>query len=133
MIRRNTNQRQIVFDTIKEYGHITSEDLILIIMKKHDDISLASIYRNITILLEDNLIKKVKLGQTDVYETVKEKHYHYQCKECGKIFDIPLSELPDELNKIDSIGNEKVCDCDIVFYGECHECQNKNLLKKRGI
>ena len=69
MIRRNTNQKQIVYETINAKGHITSEELILEIMGNHNDISLASIYRN--------------------------------------------------LNRI---SNENVTDCDIVFYGVCHNC-----------
>ncbi len=126
MIRRNTNQRQIVYDTIKEKGHITSEDLIQDIMSKRDDISLASIYRNISIMLEDNIIKKIKLGQTDVYETVKNKHYHYQCKECHNIYDIPVDALPYDVTKLNKVSNELVTDCDIVFFGVCHECLKKN-------
>ena len=122
MIRRNTNQKQIVYETINAKGHITSEELILEIMGNHNDISLASIYRNLNILSMDKKIKKIKLSNIDVYETVKEKHYHYQCKECNSIFDIPVEDIPDEIINLNRISNENVTDCDIVFYGVCHNC-----------
>lgn len=122
MIRRNTNQKQIVYETIKAKGHITSEDLILEIMENHNDISLASIYRNLNILSMDQKIKKVKLGTIDVYETVKEKHYHYQCNECHNIIDIPECDIPKNVINLHKVSNEAVTDCDIVFYGVCHNC-----------
>ena len=72
--------------------------------------------------IRDKKIKKIKLSNIDVYETVKEKHYHYQCKECNSIFDIPVEDIPDDIINLNMISNENVTDCDIVFYGVCHNC-----------
>ena len=52
MIRRNTNQRQIVLDSLAFLGHATSDDLINHINNNYSNISLATIYRNLTILLD---------------------------------------------------------------------------------
>ena len=80
MIRRNTSQRQIVYDTLAFLGHATSDDLIKYINTNYSNISLATIYRNLTILLDEKQIKKVKVGEIDVFETVKDKHYHFKCR-----------------------------------------------------
>ncbi len=123
MIRRNTSQKQIVFSALEILGHATSEELIEWINSKYENISLATIYRNLTVLLEDEIIKKVKVGKVDVYETKKAKHYHYQCTKCGSIIDILPSELPYSLD-IKKVHNENVCECDLVLYGTCHNCKN---------
>lgn len=53
MQRRNTSQRQIVFESLAVLGHATTESLISYIKNNYDAISLATIYRNIGILLEE--------------------------------------------------------------------------------
>ncbi len=122
MQRRNTNQKQIVFQALEYLGHATSEQLIEYINSKYEKISLATIYRNLTVLLDEKKIKKVKVGKIDVYETIKARHYHYQCKSCGEIIDVLPNELPLDLN-IKSVCNENVDDCDLVLYGVCHNCK----------
>lgn len=124
MIRRNTNQKQMVFSALEILGHATTEELIEWLSSKYENISLATIYRNLTVLLEDNLIRKVKIGNLDVFETIKAKHFHYQCTKCGSIIDILPSELPYSLD-INKIHNENVCECDLVLYGICHNCKKK--------
>ncbi len=125
MIRRNTNQRQIVFDSLACLGHATSDDLISYINKNYSNISLATIYRNLTILLAEKSIKKVKIADVDVYETVKEKHYHFKCRLCGNIVDIPTSMVPFDFSTIKTIDRNDILDCDIVFQGVCHNCIKK--------
>lgn len=123
MLRRNTNQEQIVFESLEYLGHATSDCLISYIKDKYTNIALATIYRNLTKLLNEKKIKKVKLGQIDVYETVKEKHYHFHCKNCGSIIDIKPKSIPYSLETINKIEEEYVDDCDLVLYGICHNCK----------
>ena len=56
MQRRNTSQRQIVYEALDVLGHATTEDLIEYIKQHYDNISLATIYRNISILLDEKKI-----------------------------------------------------------------------------
>lgn len=127
MIRRNTNQRQIVYESLRILGHASSENLIQYIQSNYSNISLATIYRNLTILMDENMVKKVKLDGIDVYETVKAKHYHYVCKHCGEIIDITPAEAGISFSMIKNINLDRVDDFDITFYGMCHKCQ-KNII-----
>ena len=123
MQRRRTNQETIVFDAIEILGHATSEQLISYIKENDSNISLASIYRNVNKLYDEGKIKKVKVGDLEVYETLKDKHYHYICRSCGEIMDVNLDELPINLGKINSIHGDDINDCDLVLYGICHTCK----------
>ena len=125
MIRRNTNQRQIVYDVIDSAGHITTEQLIEVIRKNYDNISLATIYRNISTLLDDKIIKRVKLNDMDVLETVKQKHFHYVCKTCGRVVDVDPKDLVVDVNKIKQVADFKVDEIDVKFYGLCSYCKEK--------
>ncbi len=125
MIRRNTSQRQIVYDTLAFLGHATSDDLIKYINTNYSNISLATIYRNLTILLDEKQIKKVKIGEIDVFETVKDKHYHFKCRVCGNIIDIDPNKIPLDVSKLNKIGDNDILDCDIVFLGVCNKCKKE--------
>ncbi len=126
MIRRNTSQRQIVFDSLERLGHATSEDLIKYIEKNYSNISLATIYRNLTILLDEKEIKKLKIDDVDVYETIKEKHYHFKCRVCHNIIDVPTYIVPSDITNIKKIEQNSVLDCDIIFQGVCKNCITKS-------
>ena len=52
MIKRFSNQRQIVYDSLLALEHSTSEDLIEYIKENYSEISLATIYRNLSVLLD---------------------------------------------------------------------------------
>ena len=125
MQRRNTNQRKIVYDAIEILGHTTTEDLINYLEKNNnEDISLATVYRNLNILLEENKIKRIKLDNVDVYEVTKNKHYHFRCVECGAIYDFPLKGAVVSFNK-NLLPGVNVRGLDIVLYGLCNNCGNK--------
>lgn len=54
-MRRNTKEREIVYNIIDEFGHASTKQIIEALKK--EDISLATIYRNLTILLEEEKLK----------------------------------------------------------------------------
>ncbi len=125
MIRRNTNQRQIVYEAIDYLGHVTSEDLIKYINNNYTDISLATIYRNLSILMEEHLVKKIKLQNCEVYETVKAKHCHFICRCCGNVIDITPSELGVDLEQIKKVDGNIVDEYELNMYGLCSKCKNE--------
>lgn len=124
MIRRNTNQRKIVYDTLHHLGHASSEQLISYIQSNYSNISLATIYRNLGILMDEQMVKKVKLDGIDIYETVKSKHFHFVCKHCGEITDITPHEIKVDFTSIKSINSDTVDEVDVTFYGMCSKCKS---------
>ena len=127
MLRRNTNQRQIVYDSLKYLGHATTDELIKYINENYENISLATIYRNLGIMLDDEQIKKVKFNDCEVYETAKSKHYHFVCKHCGKIVDITPNEANTYIEPNTFIGDNRIEELEVAYYGTCKDCLNKIL------
>ena len=124
MTFRNTKQKTIIFDAIDNYGHLTVEELKEILYNNKEDVSIATIYRNLNILSLENKIKKVFLEDKVVYETIKDYHYHFECKECHKIIDIDPSLINIKINHSITGVTKK----DIFLYGVCEDCKNKNNL-----
>ena len=86
MIKRFSNQRQIVYDSLLALEHSTSEELIEYIKENYSEISLATIYRNLSVLLDEELITKININGIDYYETTKDTHFHFICKRWNNIF-----------------------------------------------
>ena len=129
MLRRMTTQKKIVYETLDSLGHASVEEIIDKIRMQHQQISLATIYRNIQALMEENKIKKVKLKNQDVLETINKDHGHFVCEKFKNIWDIEVGkdELIDEASKF---SMHQLKQCDITFYGICHNCKLKGEIKK---
>ena len=99
---RYTKQRQLVWDEIRSSSeHRDAEEIYIQINKasksKHGEkVSRATVYRTIDVLVKNNLVRKMELGDgRALYEhKVKEGHHdHIICVETGKIIEFYNEEL----------------------------------------
>ena len=118
---RNTKQKTTILNAIDTYGHVTVEELKEILHNNNEDVSIATIYRNLNILAEEGKIKKVFSEDKAVYETIKKTHYHFECQLCHKIIDIDPSLINININHSITGVTKK----DLFLYGICDECKNK--------
>jgi Fur family peroxide stress response transcriptional regulator len=90
-------------------------------------LSMGTVYRNLNILAEQGLIRKIDFGSTfDRFDANIEAHYHFICNDCGAIIDL---ELP-----VDGALNDRVTQATpftahshrIEFYGVCDECKRRH-------
>lgn len=125
MQRRNTDQKRVVLQCIDCLGHATMEQVIENVHEIDSSISKSTIYRNVSVLLAENIIKKFKMNQVEVYETIKEKHYHFMCKECGRITDLDAKELDQRLSNLKDIEGNQIEEVEIYFSGICKDCLKK--------
>ncbi|WP_372998268.1 Fur family transcriptional regulator [Sulfurimonas sp.] len=118
-----TPQRLAISNTLHSYGHINVDTLYELMLKKFKSISLATIYKNINLMLENSYIQEVKIPQSkSVYELTKNYHSHLVCTKCGKVEDIKLNMNPI-LSEVNSNCNFEISKTDIVLSGICKECQ----------
>ena len=104
---RYTQQRQIIWDEIRSSTeHRDAEEIYLIIKKKNKiNVSRATVYRTIDVLVKNNLVRKMELGDgRALYEhkADDEHHDHIICLETGKIIEFyneKLEELQDQIVK----------------------------------
>jgi Fur family peroxide stress response transcriptional regulator len=95
-----TPQRMAVLEAIYELNnHPTAENIVDYIRKKHPGIAVGTVYKVLDVLVENQLIRKVKT-ERDVmrYDGILEHHHHLYCSECDLIEDYVDKEL-DELLK----------------------------------
>ena len=101
---RYTAQRQAVWDEIKKSNeHRDAEDIYLELKSKNNNVSRATVYRTIDVLVKNHLVRKMDLGDgRNLFEPRlnDEHHDHMICLDTGKIiefYDEDLENLQDKI------------------------------------
>ena len=101
---RYTAQRQAVWDEIKKSNeHRNAEDIYLQLKSKNNNVSRATVYRTIDVLVKNQLVRKMDLGDgRNLFEPRldNEHHDHMICLDTGKIiefYDEDLENLQDKI------------------------------------
>jgi len=118
-----TPQRLEIVNLFSSYGHLDIDTLYMLLQKNFPSLSLATVYKNVNLMLEKNFISEVQLeNKKNVYELIKQAHSHVVCVQCNAILDIFLDTqiLFEEVTKISHFHLET---SNIVFNGVCSECQ----------
>jgi len=102
---RYTQQRETIWDEIRNSSkHRDAEEIYLIIKKKNKiKVSKATVYRTIDVLVKNNLVRKMELGDgRALYEHKfeEEHHDHMICVETGKITEFYNEKLENLQDKI---------------------------------
>ena len=92
------------------------------------DISLATVYRNLSLFKEQGLI--VSLGTVkgvERFDGNTEPHVHFICTQCGGVQDLPEISVPEELNSaVARSSGGRVDSCQLSFTGICGKCRKMN-------
>ena len=103
---RFTEQRKSIWDEITSSDdHREAEDIFLAIRKKNINVSRATVYRTIDVLVKNNLVRKLDIGDApSKYENKIDSHHHDHmiCLETGDIIEFyneELENLQDEIAK----------------------------------
>ncbi|MEC9049308.1 MAG: transcriptional repressor [Candidatus Neomarinimicrobiota bacterium] len=101
---RYTKQRQAVWDEIQNsQEHRDAEDIYLSIRNNGVNVSRATIYRTIDVLVKNRMVRKMDVGDgRNRYEPRSDgaHHDHMICLETGKIIEFYNEELEDIQEKI---------------------------------
>lgn len=128
-----SKQREIILDVIKQNPiHPTAEEIYQLVIKKDPRISKSTVYRNISILVEQGTIIKISLlSGPDRYDYLHQKHFHAICKKCGKVYDFcykyDINEISKEIKAQTKINMDVD---DIIAYGICEKCKSTNKNKE---
>ncbi|MGL4537925.1 MAG: Fur family transcriptional regulator [Cetobacterium somerae] len=122
-----SKQRELILNYIlNSHEHLTADTIYADLKKDNPELSLGTVYRNLTKLTEIGAIKKVSLpNQVDKFDKNLEPHAHFICDECGSITDINIPEVDKFLNKISKDEDISIRKYDITLNGTCKKCKSK--------
>lgn len=129
-ILRMTHQRELILDEMGRCkGHPTADALYERVKKKLPRISLATVYRNLEILSEAGMIRKLEIsGRQKRFDRQLEQHHHIYCVQCHRVDNLKVDTVSPE--SAAEIGY-RISGCRIEFFGICPDCQRENGQKSQ--
>lgn len=104
-------------------AHPTAEWLYQTLKPEHQDLSLGTVYRNLTLFQEQGLVRSV--GVVDGYErfdACTRPHSHFVCQRCRAVMDLPEMVSPELDRSVGAQYGLVVQRHDLIFYGVCQAC-----------
>ena len=119
-VRRHSPKRDAILDCIRStHSHPAAEWVYAQLKPTIPDLSLATVYRNLAQFRRDGTIQVIgNVDGEERYDADLSPHSHFICRTCGKVADLPFSEV----NMPDTSGVGKMESCSVTFYGCCNEC-----------
>ena len=120
-----TFQRISILEVIDRNGHMSVEDIYEEVIKVHPSISLATIYKNIILMVERTVLVEVPItGKKPKYELSKADHIHLVCTECGEVEDKMCMETTDRVfHELSEKEHFRLNKRQVNLYGICEACQ----------
>jgi Fur family ferric uptake transcriptional regulator len=131
---RNTKQKRLIIECLEKNrnSHLSAEEIYNLIRQGDQQISIATVYRNLRLLEEQGVIRKIFVSEDALafYElsenNVPHSHHHLICRRCGKIIDFEEDLLEAVEKMIEVTEGFFIEDHRVVFYGVCRECRQKD-------
>ena len=122
--RKRSKQRDKVLDAVRATKTHPSADWVFHEVRREiPNISLATVYRNLNLLVESKEINEVLCDGQLRFDANKEEHFHFICRSCKGIFDIDEARVSSPDFKLPR--GYKVENVKMDFYGVCPNCLAK--------
>ncbi len=123
-VTRNSKQRTAILQVLEgTTSHPTADWVYQEVSQMIPNISLGTVYRNLSQLSEAGVISRMEIGDgTDHFDFNANPHDHFYCRECRRLYDFPL---PYDKN-IDTLAGNTGCGLveghSLIYRGICQEC-----------
>ncbi len=132
-LRRNTPQRRVILEELCQLkSHPTASELYAVVRQRLPRISLGTVYRNLEVLHEDSVIRKMEFAGAETrFDGNMEQHYHVRCTECGRIEDIfPVDQDQTPAQPVELAGFQ-VTGYRLEYFGICPGCRKMETFPGR--
>lgn len=128
MALKYSRQRQVIKDFLMtRKDHPTADTVYMNVRQEYPNISLGTVYRNLSLLADLGEIRRLRLGDgVDHFDADTSMHYHFICTECGGVTDLSIKP-----GAIEHIREAAAANFDgrieghmTYFYGVCGNCVN---------
>ena len=126
---RYSKKREAILNAIRgTCCHPSAEWVYRQLKPQHPDLSLGTVYRNLTFFQERGLVQSVGIVQgQERFDAVTTPHSHFVCNCCGSILDLP--DVRPETGLEQAVSTQygfAVERCELTFYGLCPSCLHQD-------
>lgn len=129
-ILKHSKQR----DMIKAFlmtrkDHPTADTVYMNVRQQNPNISLGTVYRNLTLLADIGEIQRLRLGDgVDHFDADISPHYHFICSKCSSVIDLELEELTGITESAAARFKGHIDGHMTYFYGTCVDCIEEKII-----
>lgn len=119
-----SRQRQAIISFLKtRKDHPTAEIVYQNVREEYPNISLGTVYRNLSLLSDMGEILRLQMGDgVDHFDATIAPHNHFICNNCGAVIDLEMKSF-DEINELANTNfNGLIHGHTTYFYGICPTC-----------
>ena len=121
-----TQQREAIVDAfLRCQDHVSIDELLARVRKRHKKVGYATVYRTLKLLVESGLAHERQFGDGQArFEVAGEHHDHLICAKCGLILEFEDDEIERLQEKVaERLGGFNVVRHRHELYGLCPKAQ----------
>ena len=121
---KHSRQREMIKSFLMtRKDHPTADMVYMNVRQQNPNISLGTVYRNLTLLADIGEIQRLRVGDgVDHFDADTSLHYHFVCTKCGCVEDLDMDSI-EEINEAASARFDGQIDGHVTyFYGTCGNC-----------
>lgn len=123
---KKSRQRDAILSNLQSRcDHPTADMIYMDIRKEIPNISLGTVYRNLSLLADHGMILRLSIdGKAERFDGITDTHYHFICQECGEVEDLKV-QFPAINTAAQEGFNGQITGHNTFFYGLCANCLRK--------
>ncbi len=133
-LRKTTERYTILEEIYKRDDHFEAETLYSFFKKKKFNISRATVYNTLELLVSCDLVKKHQFGKNLAqYEKSYgyKQHDHIICVDCKKVVEFCDPRIQQIKSMMADLLNFKITHHSLNMYGVCGSCQIKREVENK--
>jgi Fur family ferric uptake transcriptional regulator len=122
---KRSAQREAILDAFVKAGHhVSVEDLLKIVRRRHPDVGRTTIYRSLKLFKDAGLASELAFGGEARFEPVwnRDHHDHFVCVSCGAIFEFRSPQIERLQEEIASGIGFSIDGHRHHIFGRCRKC-----------
>ncbi len=119
-----SHQRETIIKYLESTkDHPTADEVYQHMREIIPNISLGTVYRNLSQMAASGRILRLSCdGKTDHFDACITPHYHFMCKSCGCVKDLPMEPVDALIDTARSCSDFNIEDANVLFTGTCNMC-----------
>lgn len=132
MTLKRSKQREMILSFLMgRKDHPTADVVYMNVRQQNPNISLGTVYRNLTLLADLGEIQRLRLGDgVDHFDADTSPHYHFICTECGSVIDLKMDSIESITEVASADFDGTIAGHVTYFYGFCKNCMLKKEKEK---
>ncbi len=135
MALKHSKQRDMIMSFLLTRKDHPTADIVYTNMRQQlPNISLGTVYRNLTLLSDIGDIQRLRLGDgTDHFDADTSPHYHFICTDCGSVIDLDMENIDSIQETASKHFSGKIQGHMTYFYRTCQTCLKKQSQSRESL